>query len=348
MTREALFSYYKKYGYNPHGLGAISAEASGWEATRAHGAVAYLEIGRTWLASEPLAAEADLAVVTAEFLEYAASRRCAAAFLPVTDRFAGLTARLELDSIPIGMSPYFDLELWSPAGRKGHTLRKELRYARQAGVTVECMSGSSVPRAEFETLRQAWAGTRRTTTFAWLFSTDAFEFPDYKTAFLARAADGRLVGALSTLPMPAREACYFKDLQRHPEAPKGVSDLLFVTAFEHLKAQGVRYVTPATVPIQGIRDPQAQARGNHRGLLRAMELVARYGEAVYSFAGLYRFKERLAPTWWEHEYAMARPHPLAAVRFGWAVARAIAPEGVAKALLQASWGKDRSKDEAKR
>jgi lysylphosphatidylglycerol synthetase-like protein (DUF2156 family) len=106
-----------------------------------------------------------------------------------------------------------------------------------------------------------------------------------------------------------------------------------------LRGQGVRYATPGTVPIHGIRDPGALKRGRHEMLLRVMELVERYGEAVYSFSGLYLFKQRLAPTFWEHEYGMSLPVPLAAARIGWAVASAIAPDGVAKAILQASWGK---------
>lgn len=81
--RDKLYSYHREYGYSPHSLVAISDPASGWEAKRAHGAVAYLEVGRTWLAAEPLTAEKNLGLVTAEFLEHAES----------LGRFAVFTAR---------------------------------------------------------------------------------------------------------------------------------------------------------------------------------------------------------------------------------------------------------------
>ena len=334
--RETMFAYHARYGYNPHSLVSI-AGASGWEASRAHGAVPYRAIGRTWLACEPLARSADLETVAREFLEFARAQRKLVAFLPATQRFAELWSPLGLDCIPIGMSPYFDLSAWNPTGSRGHTIRKEVRKARTAGVTIETLPGGEYPEAEVAQLEQAWASTRRTVQFGWLFGSDIHNFPECRTNFLARDSTGRLVALLSAAPLPARKGSYLKDFHRHPEAPKGTTDLLFVTAFEYLLAWGIRLVTPGTVPLHGITQPDAIRNGGHRTLVSALDLFARRGEAVYNFAGLYRFKARLDPQWWEHEYALAPPTLFSVFRIGWAAARATAPDGVFKAVFNGSW-----------
>lgn len=334
--RETMFAYHAKFGYNPHSLVSIAGSAS-FESSRAHGAVPYREVGGTWLACEPLSSVDDLETVAKEFLEFAKSRSKLAAFIPATERFARLAPNLGLDCVPIGMSPYFDLTVWNPSGSRGHTIRKELRKARTAGVTIETLPGGDYPEAEVEQLEREWATTRRTVQFGWLFSSDIHNFPECRTNFLARDSSGRLVALLSAAPLPARKGCYLKDFHRHPEAPKGTTDLLFVTAFEYLLAWGIRLVTPGTVPLHGIAAPDAIRNGGHRSLVRALDLFARRGEAVYNFAGLYRFKARFDPQWWEHEYALAPPVMFNVLRVGWAVARATAPDGVLRALLSGSW-----------
>ena len=334
--RETLYAYYQAYGYSPHGLVAISDKASGWESTRAHGAVAYLEVGHTWLASEPLSSLQDLETVTAEFLEFAAARKRLVAFVPVTERFARAGVNVGLDCIPVGESPYFDLTGWTSEGRKLHTVRKELGKAGRAGVTMECVPGAQLPRAEAEALQRAWVETRRSSEFGWVFSSDTFSFPEYQKHFLARDADGRLVGLLSAAPMPARKGYYFKDLNRHPDAPKGTSDLLMVGAMEYLRRDGVILATPGTVPLHGIQDAAAVRNGNYPSLMRVMSIIEKRGERIYGFSGLYVFKARFAPSWWEHEYALAPKALFAGLRVGWAAARATAPEGIIRAILTAA------------
>ena len=337
--RGILQAYYQLYGYSPHGLVAISEGASGWESTRAHGAVTFLEVGRTWLASEPLTAEADLETVAAEFLEHAARKKRLAAFVPVTERFARAGVRVGLDCIPVGQSPYFDLGEWNLSGKKLGTVRNELNKARREGVVVECVPGEQLPREEAERLQRIWIGTRRSTGFGWVFASDTFSFPEYQKHFLARAAGGRLVGLLSAAPLPARNGYYFKDLNRHPEAPKGTSDLLIVSGMAHLRAEGAMVTTPGTVPLYAIDDPAAVRQGQYRlatGLMRTLE---KRGEGVYGFSGLYVWKSRFAPTWWEHEYALAPKAWLAELRVGLAAARATAPGGIVSAILKVALGR---------
>ena len=332
--RDKLYAYYQEYGYSPHGLVAISEQASGWEATRARGAVAYLTVGNTWLAAEPLAAAADLATVAQEFVEYAAGQQCFPVFLPVTERFARAGVGIGLDCVALGKSPYFDLRTWKCEGRKLYTVRKELKKAARAGLIVSCVPGAELPGEEARHLQKVWIGALRSPGFSWIFSADTFNFASYKKHFLARDESGRLVGLLSAAPLPARNSYYFKDLNRHPEAPKGTSDLLITGAMAHLREQRVHSVTQGSVPLIGIRDPEALSAGNYPLLLRLMRFLETRCEGLYGVTGLKTFKSRFAPTWWEHEYALAPRGFLGVFRAGMAAGRATAPQGFLPVLLR--------------
>ena len=334
--RETLYSYHREYGYSPHSLIAISENVSAWEAKRAHGAVAYLEVGRTWLASEPLAADRDLGTVAQEFLTYAARSGRFAVFLPVTERFARAGVGIGLDCVPLGKSPYFNLPTWKCEGRRVYTVRKELKKAERAGVTFSSVPGAELPRGEAEHLQQAWIATRRTAGLSWIFACGTFNFPAYQKHFLARDKEGTLVGLLSAAPLPARQAYYFKDLHRHPRAPKGTADLLIVGAMSQLREEGFQLATPGTLLLLDIQHPRALSPGNYSLLLSFLELVERRGERLYGFSGLRTFKARFAPTWWEYEYAVAPRTPLAIVRVGIATARAAMPQGVIQTLRKAA------------
>ncbi len=329
--RERLFSYYQKYGYSPHGLVALSS-GSGWEAEGGRGAVSFLEIGQTWLAAEPLAPEAQLGSVAREFLDYAYARRRFPVFLPATERFARIGVGLGLNCVPLGVSPYFDLATWTPGGQRCRTLRNGRRRALAAGIAVEA-APANLTNAEIEAVTEAWAGARRTVPFRWIFSSDILNFPECRINYVARTSGGRLVGLLSAAPLPARDSFYLKDLQRTRNAPTGTSDLLIATALDDLRQRGAKLVTPGAVPLHGLRHPAALLRGRYGPLLTAMNCFRKLGEPLYPFHGLFRFKKRLAPTWWEHEYALAPAQAFGVVRAGWAMGQATAPGGILRAVF---------------
>jgi lysylphosphatidylglycerol synthetase-like protein (DUF2156 family) len=290
--------------------------------------VAYLPVGKTWLAAEPLSDSADLAQATREFMNFARDSGALPAFLPVTSRFASLTGSLGLDCAPIGISPYFDLDSWKPSGRRAHALRSGVRQATRANVTVEEVSPDAWPVREIEAVAQMWNESRRAALFGWVFAPDR-NFMGYKKLFVARDGEGKLAAFATASPLPARNSFYLEDIQRDPGAPKGATDLLFATAMNVLREQGAESVTLGTVPLAGMDSPDALRRGMYPIVSKGLKLLARHGESVYNFAGVQIFKSRLAPSWWEHEYAAAPSGGLmTGARVAFATLRAVMPAGI--------------------
>ena len=332
-----LEEYQRIFGYSPHSLIALTANTHSWISKSGVGAVVYLPVGRTWLAAEPMGKAEHLEALASEFCEFARLSKRLAAFVPVSPRFAALSKQLQLDCVPIGMSPYFDLGEWNLSGRKKHALRAGINQARRVGVTVEAVALDGSLREQLEKLCLGWNAGRRTSTFGWVFAPDPFSFPEYKTMFVARDKEGKLIGFLTVSPMPARNCAYMEDVQRAGTAPKGTTDLLFITATDHLRVQGVRFATLGTVPLYGVERGGAIYEGRHNLARRVMSAVFHRGDSIYNFAGVHRFKARMDPTFWEHEYVVAPPSLLMTPRVVFAAMRAIAGGSVIKALSSASW-----------
>jgi len=336
-----LEEYQRAFGYSPHSLISLGVNTDSWIAPEGLGAIVYLPVGHTWLAAEPMSLPKDLEKLTRGFCEFARSNNRLPAFVPVTPRMAALSEPLQLDCVPIGMSSYFDLSVWNLSGRKRHALRAGVNQARRAGLTVEAVAARDVPRTELEALCRTWNQERRTSTFGWVFAPDPFGFPEDKTMFLARDEAGVLIGFLTASPMPARECSYLEDVQRLPTAPKGTTDLLIVTGIDYLREQGVKFATLGTVPLMGVDRTDAVYRGKHDAARRVMTFVFNRGGAVYNFAGVHRFKARMDPTFWEHEYIVLPKQFMMVPQVVLAAMRAIAPSGVLGALMKASWDGER-------
>ncbi len=335
LSRSArqLLSYQHRFGFNPHSLVSLSGEACAWESSQSDGAVAYLPVGKTWLAAEPLSDPADLPALAGEFIAFARANGALPAFIPVTSRFASLTGEMGLDCAPIGISPYFDLRTWKPSGRRTHGLRSGIRQAVRANVTAAEVPPEAYPIREIEAVGQLWNASRKSGLFGWVFAPDR-NFIGYKRLFVARDGAGKLVAFATASPLPARRSFYLEDVQRDPAAPKGTTDLLFSTALGILRDQGAESVTLGTVPLAGLDSPDALRRGMYPFVSKGLKLLARHGESVYNFAGVQIFKSRLAPSWWEHEYAAAPSGGfLTGPRVAIATMQAIMPAGVFPTLF---------------
>ena len=324
-----LLKLHESCGYNAHALVGIAPGIRSWTSADTKGAVAYNEFGKVWLVpGDPLAADEDLATVTAGFLRRARAEDRVVGFMPVTERFAKHSSGLGLRAVKIGSAPYFDLATWAPRGDRAKKARAGVNQARRAGVRVaEVVDVDERFVRETACLFKSWLTTRRSAIkFAWLFSVDVFQHKERKKYFTARDANGKLVGFLVASPIPARNGWYLEDVLRAKNAPNGTNDLLIVEVLELLKRSGAKLATLGTAPMamEGSVDPEIY---DSRLLSKVTRLCATVFSLFYNFGGVRRFKAKFAPSWWESEYALLSRELSAPPRIIRAFVQAIVPAG---------------------
>lgn len=320
-----LVELVRRYGYEHQSFLSLYGGMQAWYARGIEGAVSYQLVGRVAVvAAAPLAARADLGVVTRQFLDYCAAREWDCLMLPVGAEFAQVAHACGMGLLPIGESGYFRLPAWQPTGDRAKKVRAGVNQARKAGLGVEEYDPVTAPtvRAEIEELCQAWVNTREIDALGWLLELAPFRLSEHKRYFLARDAAGRLVGMLTAAPIYARCGWYLEDLIRGPGAGRGVSELLVVEALRRLAATGAKLATLGTSPLAG-----GAAATQFKMLARALRFIYHHLDAFYHFKTLHRFKAKFAPSYVEPEYLAIYP-PRVRLRMVRAVIGALEPTGL--------------------
>jgi phosphatidylglycerol lysyltransferase len=128
----------------------------------------------------------------------------------------------------------------------------------RAGVQAVAMPAGAHLPAEFcaaaEATVAAWKARARGTS-AHILEIDLWKRATEKRYFAVfDPKDGdKLWSLLVAHPVPANEGFHLCHLTRHPDAPKGVNELVVLKAIEQLGDEGVRYATfgPYAVPVAG-------------------------------------------------------------------------------------------------
>ncbi|GKY87996.1 phosphatidylglycerol lysyltransferase domain-containing protein [Sinisalibacter aestuarii] len=264
------------------------------------------------LVCDPLRREADPAAVIA-LAEQAARRRFRAPVLyKAGARLAAAARARGWVVLPVAQEAWLDPRGFTPDGPARRQLRRKLRAAEAAAVTIRIPGPAApLPLAEMDRIAARWArahggergfsmGTWRADTLPWA------------QVLLAHDSTGKLVAFLT---LHANENEQAIDLMRSaPDAPEGTMQALVTAAIAAAGAAGLPRFSLAAVPLAA--DP-----GDGPALRRLRGQLARRSGS----AGLRQFKAAFAPHW-EPLYAAA-PSRRALVLGALDLAREIAPAG---------------------
>jgi len=321
-----LFEMVRRFGYEYQSFLSLYGGMESWVSRDPEATVVYRRVGRVAVvAAAPLAARGDLLEVTRRFLDFCGRQKLDCLMLPVGGEYAAIARSCGMALLQIGVSGYFKLPEWRPAGDRAKKVRAGVNQAARAGVRVEPYDPSQGldprARAEIEEICQAWVNTREVDALGWLLELDPFHLSENKRYFLARRSDGKLEGMLVCSPIYARDGWYLEDLIRRPGAERGVSELLIVEALKRLAAEGAGLATLGTSPLAGV-EPQ----GPFKQTSRLLKLIYEHLDAFYHFKALHRFKAKFAPSFVDQEYVAIYP-PRIRLRMALAVIGAFDPAG---------------------
>lgn len=336
-----------RYGYEHQAFVSLYGGMEAWVSHEPEATVVYRRLGKVAVVSAaPLAAAENIATVTRKFLAYCQEQKMDCLMAPVGPEFARVAKECGMGLLGIGESGYFNLREWKPRGDKCKKVRAGINQARGAGVVIERYDPRKNQnrwlRTEIEQLCQAWIGTREVDALGWLLELDPFFLSEHKRYFLARR-EGKVEGLLACSPIPGRNGWYLEDLIRHPQAERGVSELLVVTALEQLAAEGAVLATLGTSPLAGIK-----ANGQFKQLSRILKMVYEHLDSFYHFKDLHRFKAKFAPSFIEPEYIALYP-PKIKTRMVISILSIFDPagiNGILKSKVRKLWQELRNKEKA--
>lgn len=203
-------------------------------------------------------------------------------------RLAAQARRAGWRTLPIAREAYLDPRAFDETGPARRQLRRKLRKAETASVTIEVIAPDSLdplPVSDMDAVAERWAAMRNGERG---FSMGTWDPTTLRHAMvvLARGTDGGLIGFL-TLHINQNEATL--DLMRQgADAPDGLMHLLVTRAIAAAADMNLPRFSLAAVPF----GPRCESRTKPiKDRLRAALDTASGAE------GLRQFKSAFAPSW---------------------------------------------------
>ncbi len=316
------------HGYN--GL-ALLTLYDGWryfEPSDIEGFIAFeVHRGVAVACGDPVCAEADVQALVERFAEYCGGRGWRFTFVGASARVGRAAAAMGLKAVKIGEEPFFDLTRHSLSGRAAKKARSAVNLARRTGITVEeYTEPSPTIDSEIEAAAADWLASRNAPPMGFLLRSRPLAQREHKRIFTA-TREGRVIGAITCSPAPARGLLYVEEVIRRHDAPYGTSELLIETARGVAQADGFALLSLGTSPLQGAT---SQPYGRFRPVTLLFRALCLRVNFVYSFRSLNHYKKKFAPTFWEDNFFIYQGSLLLA---GFAVMTAFSPDGIPSLIL---------------
>jgi phosphatidylglycerol lysyltransferase len=284
--RERVLCLIKEHGWNATSFQTLESHFQYWFDVP-EACVAYVDTGSAWVAAgAPLGPTDALAAVARRFVEAGRRQGRRVCFFGTERRFVELS---DFGALVMGSQPSWDPAAWPDTVQETSSLREQLRRARAKGVAVRAVEASvfahsGALRDEIEAVLSRWQAMHPLPPMRFLVAAEPFGRVGEKRFWVAEW-QGRVVGFLAAVPIYQRSGWLLEDLFRDPQAPNGTVELLVDAAMRCAHEEELQYVTLGMAPLSG-----------PVGIL--LRIARRFGNSLYDFDGLRRFKLKLRPTGW--------------------------------------------------
>ncbi|MCE7872625.1 DUF2156 domain-containing protein [bacterium CPR1] len=303
---ERLLELLRAHGSNVYSFEMLEPGLEYWHNSAGTAAVAYVDSGGYWVAvGAPLGPSDQVEQVALEWAREARRQGRGAAFFGAGDQLVDRLASGSWDWLQIGQQPAWDPLNWSRKLRSSPDLRRRLRRAVKAGVSVsevpwqELQAGSAL-RAQADALVLAWETAHAMPPMRFMVTLDLFSHLAERRFFVARDPSG-LVGLLVGVPIYARGGWLLDDLLVLRGSAPGASEALIDLAMSSFERELVGYVSLGMVALSGLGEGRV-SRYPHPILDRLFNFSLRSMSWLYSFHGIRAFRSKFMPDAWEPVY----------------------------------------------
>ncbi len=214
-----------------------------------------------------------------------------------------LSSRPGYATVVLGAQPQWHPESFVSGVKSDRSLRAQLNRARNKGVSVsEWPAARAENNADLQRILVEWLATRGLPPLHFLVEFETLGNLRDRRVFVA-VKEGLPVAFVTLCPVPARNGWLTEQFVHGKDAPNGTIELVLFEAIDAIRKDGFCYVTMGIVPLSSHGD--VDARSNPWWLNFSAKFARRYGNSLYNFEGLNRFKSKFHPDAWESVVAIS-------------------------------------------
>jgi phosphatidylglycerol lysyltransferase len=292
---EQVGALYREHGGGEFGHLTFMRDKHLFWAADHQAAVAYGSVRNRLVAlGSPCGPEATLDRAIFEFRRFADAQDRVPVFYQVLEPDLSHYHDHGFDLFKLGELAIVRLDEFSLAGKRWEDLRQAVNRAgkEQIGFEIANPPHDSVVLAEVKRVSDAWLSDKDSAEKG--FSLGRFDdaYVAASPLALVRRA-GELVAFANLVPPYATSDAASLDMMRHTaEAPRSTMDFLFARVMQWAQQEGYRTFSLGMAPLSRVGD-NPYARVNER----LASLAFRYGNNLYNYQGLRRYKDKFKPEW---------------------------------------------------
>jgi lysylphosphatidylglycerol synthetase-like protein (DUF2156 family) len=257
--------------------------------------ICYAVKGRVWLAlGGPIGLSCESHNLVQTFLHMAKAKGGKPSFYGVGPQFDHLAQAFNMRRLKTGERALLNLEAFTLEGKTRQVIRTHRnRHIKQGySVKVEGPGAACANLARLTEISDQWLAYQSGGEKGFGLGNFDVHYIDRLPLATVRDGDGKIM-AFATLWPTGDKSRIGVDLMRYgDDGPNGVMDFLFAEVFLWAKAQGYLVFDLNTSPGSGV-EPNMQAPFT----TTLGKLAFEYGENIYNFKGVRRFKSKFYPQW---------------------------------------------------
>ncbi|KAG4274868.1 hypothetical protein FPRO04_08876 [Fusarium proliferatum] len=297
-TKAAFRHDYQSYAQTSH-MGILDPAYKVFVSKKGYGSLIYKLHARTVVvAGDPLCSEFHRQALFSELRRYRWARGLSLAFVGISEEFAKYAHQQGWATMHFGheavLNPLTNKVLRKQAGKRIISQNKQLLDPKRGGVTVNFYSpavNETDPELErqLQHLYDDWREDRNRKhgdgSQAFVTVYDLFSLPESTIFLYTSDRDGKINGLATLRELGAERGYHLDPCIASQDAPRGISDLLVVTAMEMLKASDVGYMSLGIEPLDEVQEVTGSSKLVSRlwkdGYNQMIQSVPVTGKAAY-------------------------------------------------------------------
>ncbi len=299
------------------------------------GVIFYTLAGKRALSlGDPVCRQEDLDRLIRAYIDFCNRREYRCVFNSVEQTIADALKSIGFLVAKYGEEGILILSEYDLSGGKKGALRRNVAKLDKWGCTCEEYDPEQQRDPDLEQeigeLQKAWHEDKKL-SLTYSVGDLHFDHPCGRRYFVTRDKEGDLLTVVSFLPYRQKKGWCIDVMYRKPDGLTGAMEHTIISAAWKLKEEGAEEVSLNIAPLAGIDSSSPDANREEKLMHAAFDSLD-YG---YDFKGLYRFKEKFAPSEWKPRF-LVYDHRISLVQ----LARSIADvKGASDPELWMKYGK---------
>ncbi|QQK08121.1 bifunctional lysylphosphatidylglycerol flippase/synthetase MprF [Miniphocaeibacter halophilus] len=227
-----------------------------------------------------------------ELIEWAYGNKMKVCFYQITGKYLEDYMSIGFRFLKIGESATVDVQNFNLAGKRNKVLRKTINSMETKGLSFKVIEPpyDNKTMEELKAVSDEWLGKREEMHF----SLGAFEesYLNRAPIFVIENEVGEIEAFANMMPIKGSKVLSI-DLMRHKnDAPDGIMDMLFITIIEWAKENGYEYFDLGIAPLSNVGNKRYSSTKE-----KLVNLAYEYGNKIYGFKGLRKYKNKFNPEW---------------------------------------------------